>query len=206
MWRACQRRSLASAEPRTGAPAAPASSASEASSASSGAGSPSQYQDSHRSSRMRANPIGEDRKRMGFIVVADVSSENSFTVAYAIVDKIFERLQFDVSDSMTCPVAIVIVGNKSDLRGSRREAAPEAELRADIYNRYYNRAAEPRHSVEYVECSAQTNVGLEQVMVTALHRINMQKRVAIAVPCAVAPRHIRVIPLRERTLANRYLL
>ena len=35
-------------------------------------------------SRHRSNPIGEDRKRMGFVIVADVSSENSFKVAFAI--------------------------------------------------------------------------------------------------------------------------
>ena len=32
-------------------------------------------------SKQYGNPIGEDRKRMGFVVVADVASENSFTVA-----------------------------------------------------------------------------------------------------------------------------
>ena len=121
----------------------------------------------------RANPIGEDRKRMGFIIVADVSSEKSFSVAYAIVDRIFDRLQFDVRDPMTAPVAVTILGNKSDLRGHRREAAPEAELRAEIASRYYNPHAEPRNSVEYVECSAQTNVGLEQVMLTTLNRIRI---------------------------------
>jgi len=121
----------------------------------------------------RANPIGEDRKRMGFVIVCDVSSENSFNVAYAIVDLIFSRLQFDVSDQMTCPVSMVIVGNKSDLRGNRRQVPSEAELRAEITSRYYSPHAEPRHSVEYVECSAQTNVGLESVMLTSLNRIRM---------------------------------
>ena len=110
---------------------------------------------------------------MGFVIVADVSSENSFAVAYAIVDRIFDRLQFDVSDPITCPVSVVIVGNKSDLRGGRREAAPEDALRDEIHARYFNRHAEPQFSVEYVECSAQTNVGLEAAMMESLTRIRV---------------------------------
>ena len=93
---------------------------------------------------------------MGFVVVADVSSENSFAVAYAIVDRIFDRLQFDVSDPITCPVSIVIVGNKSDLRGGRREAASEHELRHEIHNRFYNPRAEPSYSVECAPCAPVT--------------------------------------------------
>lgn len=124
-------------------------------------------------SRHRSNPIGEDRKRMGFVIVADVSSENSFKVAFAIVDQIFGRLQFDVSDPITCPVSMIIVGNKSDLRGTRREVASEAELRAEIHSRYYNPHAEPKSSVEYIECSAQTNSGLERVMIDSLGRIRL---------------------------------
>ena len=42
----------------------------------------------------QGNPIGTERKRMGFVVVADVSSSESFEVAYMIVDRIFDRLQF----------------------------------------------------------------------------------------------------------------
>jgi hypothetical protein len=144
---------------------------------------------------------------------------------------------------MTCPVSMVIVGNKSDLRGNRRQVrrapwttnalprmrswlwllrswscllrswlcllplrpppplrwshrrgrrdAPpqvpsEAELRAEITSRYYSPHAEPRHSVEYVECSAQTNVGLESVMLTSLNRIRMlpsRSRIRTAVRC-----------------------
>ena len=49
----------------------------------------------------------------------------------------------------------------------------EAELRAEIHSRYYNPHAEPRFSVEYVECSAQTNTGLERVMVESLTRIRI---------------------------------
>lgn len=46
----------------------------------------------------RMNPIGEDRKRMGFLIVADVSDAASFTAAYAIADRIFDRVQFDIGD------------------------------------------------------------------------------------------------------------
>ena len=110
---------------------------------------------------------------MGFVIVADVASKRSFDVAYALIDRIFDRLQFDISDTMTCPVAIVLVGNKADLRGHRREVDPEAMLRREVEGRYFNRAAEPRFSVEYVECSAQTNSGLQRVMLLALARIRV---------------------------------
>lgn len=69
----------------------------------------------------QTNPIGVDRKRMGFVIVADVSSDASFRAAYAIVDRLFDRLQYDVNDLVSCPVSVVIAGNKGDLRGNRRE-------------------------------------------------------------------------------------
>ena len=155
-----------------------------------------------------SNPIGnfeaQFRKRMGFVIVADISSNASFEAAYTLVERIFDRLQastahhrcrqrtvaslphapaavslrpprdhplppphprsthnhppsdrsttitqrrahalapsaacpsppqFDVSDSIICPVSIVIVGNKSDLRGDKREMPPEKELRDQV--------------------------------------------------------------------------
>lgn len=119
------------------------------------------------SAPQRTNPIGEDRKRMGFVVVADLSSRESFHTAHAIVDLIFDRLQFDQSDRMTCPASIMIVGNKSDLRSGQRAMEPEPELRSEILARYENQRAFPPHNVLYCECSAQTNTGLEQVRTPA---------------------------------------
>jgi len=134
----------------------------------------------------RANPIGDDRKRMGFVVVADLSSEASFEAAYAIIDRIFVRLQFDSKgDPMTCPAAVILVGNKSDLRSGQRAMPPEDELRREILSNYENPRADPRHNVLYVECSAQTNVGLEQVMLESLERI-------------------RQLPTRNRIRTSRY--
>ena len=112
----------------------------------------------------RSNPIGTDRKRMGFVVVADVSSSASFEAAYGIIDRLFDRLQWDVADQIACPVSVVIAGNKSDVRGKRREVEPEPELRSEILRRYENPTTEPRHQVSYVECSALTNEGLEQAL------------------------------------------
>ena len=122
------------------------------------------------SSTQRANPIGEDRKRMGFGVVADLSSRASFDAAHAIVDRIFERLQFDLNDPIACPVSIVIAGNKSDLRNGQRAMASESELRAEIESRYENRRVTPPQNVLYIECSARTNRGLEQVRLQALNK------------------------------------
>jgi len=122
-----------------------------------------------------SNPIGnfeaQFRKRMGFVIVADISSNASFEAAYTLVERIFDRLQFDVSDSIICPVSIVIVGNKSDLRGDKREMPPEKELRDQIKAQYANKANEPSHNVTYVECSAQTNKGLEPIFAESLLRI-----------------------------------
>ena len=121
--------------------------------------------------RSRSNPIGEDRKRMGFVIVADVSSAHSFTVAFAIADRIFDRVQFDVSDPITCPVAVIILGNKNDLRGAKRQVEDEATIRAEVQRRYENVRAEPRHAVLYCECSAQMNSGLEGAFLEGLERI-----------------------------------
>ena len=52
---------------------------------------------------------------------------------------------------MTCPVAVIIVGNKSDLRGRHREMEEEEALRKEILHRYENRHASPPHNVLYVE-------------------------------------------------------
>lgn len=41
------------------------------------------------------NPVAQERKRMGFIIVADVTDASSFNVAYALIDKIFDRLQVE---------------------------------------------------------------------------------------------------------------
>jgi GTPase SAR1 family protein len=119
--------------------------------------------DAFGSGPQRPNPIGEDRKRLGFLIVADLGSRSSFDTAHAIVDRIFARLQFDTNDPMTCPVAVIIVGNKSDLRGRHREMEEEEALRKEILHRYENRHASPPHNVLYVECSAQTNSGLDAV-------------------------------------------
>jgi len=117
----------------------------------------------------QTNPIGVDRKRMGFVIVADVSSDASFRAAYAIVDRLFDRLQYDVNDPVACPVSVVIAGNKGDLRGNRREAPAEEDIRNDVRSRYMNPKGLP--SVEYIECSAATNEGLEEVLFESLARI-----------------------------------
>merc|ERR1719149_159503 len=65
------------------------------------------------------NPISDERKRMGFVVIADVSSKMSYNTAFAVIDRIFDRLSFDTSDSISCPAAVMIVGNKCDMVGGR---------------------------------------------------------------------------------------
>lgn len=77
---------------------------------------------------------------MGFIVVADVSSSATFTDAFHVIDFVFERLQFDISDNICCPVSMVLVGAKCDLRGAKRDRnlGSEAEIRAMIEQRYRN--------------------------------------------------------------------
>lgn len=64
--------------------------------------------------------------------------------------------QFGVGDSIICPVSIVIVGNKSDLR-SQRDMPDEKDLTAQIHAQYSNKNNEPSNNVIYVECSAQTS-------------------------------------------------
>ena len=119
----------------------------------------------------KANPIVEHRKRMGFVVVADTSSSESFDCAYAVIDKIFERLLFDISDNIECPVSLVIVGNKADKRGAR-DCAPEAEMKELVLGRFENLDSPfPIHNVLYLECSASTNVGIERIVLESLRRV-----------------------------------
>ena len=47
------------------------------------------------------NPIAHERKRMGFVIVADTSCQRSFEVAYALTNRVFDRLQFDTHDPIT---------------------------------------------------------------------------------------------------------
>lgn len=119
------------------------------------------------------NPIAAERKRMGFVVVADVSSKDSFNAAFAVVDRIFERLQFDASDNISCPVAVMVVGNKCDMLGTKRDPSlgPEHEVREQVLERFAN--VDLRiNNVTYAECSARTNVGLEALMLQMLFHIH----------------------------------
>ncbi|KAL1514781.1 hypothetical protein AB1Y20_003867 [Prymnesium parvum] len=118
----------------------------------------------------KMNPIAADRKRMGFVIVADVTDFTTFDVAYALVDRIFDRLQFDVGDSIICPVSIVIVGNKADMR-SKRQVPDEKELQDQIHAQYSNKNNDPSNNVIYVECSAQTNYQVEEIFKASLRRI-----------------------------------
>ena len=80
------------------------------------------------SSPLATHPIAEDRKRMGFLVVGDVST--GLAGVHELVDAIFDRCEADSASKL--PVAVVIVGTKAD--HLRREAA--ASLRDDIHRRY----------------------------------------------------------------------
>ena len=124
------------------------------------------------------NPIADERKRMGFVIVADVGNKDSFSTAYAVVEKIFDRLMFDASDNISCPVALMIVGNKCDKLGigdkpEQRSASlgPEREVREQVLERFRN--VDLRiDNVTYAECSARTNVGLEKMMLQMLKQIH----------------------------------
>mmetsp|Transcript_11912 Transcript_11912/g.20093 ORF Transcript_11912/g.20093 Transcript_11912/m.20093 type:complete len:438 (+) Transcript_11912:113-1426(+) len=122
-----------------------------------------------RRGRGATNPIACERKRMGFLVVADVSSKASFDAALFIIEQIFLRLQFDLSDNIFCPAAILLVGNKLDLRGDKRDPSlgDEESIRQMVEHRFEN-VDVGITNVRYLECSARANIGLENILLTSL--------------------------------------
>ena len=77
-----------------------------------------------------SNPIATERKRNGFLVACDVTqAPGSLGAAMELVDRIFDRLLFNRDDPIRCPVAVVIVGCKSDLRASTPGLPTEAQMR-----------------------------------------------------------------------------
>ena len=118
------------------------------------------------------NPISDERKRMGFVVIADVSSKMSYNTAFAIIDKIFDRLSFDTSDSISCPAAVMIVGNKCDMVGGRDpDLGPPEVIKEQVQERFAN-VEMKLNNVTYCECSSRTNIGLEPFMLQMLQQIH----------------------------------
>ncbi|KAL1502972.1 hypothetical protein AB1Y20_011043 [Prymnesium parvum] len=111
-----------------------------------------------------ASVLATARKRTGFVVVAAVDDAASFELAYALVDAIFDRLEYEPHhDAIACPAAVVLVGSKADRPPSQRHATAAALARG-VEARYARR-------VSYVECSAATNENVAQVLHEALRRI-----------------------------------
>lgn len=116
-----------------------------------------------------SNPIGSERKRNGFVVVADVSRPGSLLAACEVVDRIFDRLMFNRDDTIRCPVAVVVAGCKSDLRASTPGLPTEATMRRQVEARYEN-FDQRVFNVTFAECSAITGKGVEALLLHAVAR------------------------------------
>jgi len=116
-----------------------------------------------------SNPIGTERKRNGFVVVADLSRPGSLHAACEVVDRIFDRLMFNRDDTIRCPVAVVVAGCKSDLRASTPGLPTEATMRQQVEARYEN-FDQRVFNVTYAECSAITGKGVEALLLHAVAR------------------------------------
>ena len=115
---------------------------------------------------LETNPISDERKRMGFVVIADVSSKMSYNTAFAVIDRIFDRLMFNRDDQIRCPVAVVIAGCKSDLRTCTPGLPSEATMRHQVEARYEN-FDKQLFNVTFAECSALTGRGVEALLLHA---------------------------------------
>ena len=113
-----------------------------------------------------SNPIGTERKRNGFVVVADVSRPGSLLAACEVVDRIFDRLMFNRDDTIRCPVVVVVAGCKSDLRASTPGLPTEATMRHQVEARYEN-FDQRLFNVTFAECSALTGRGVEALLLHA---------------------------------------
>ena len=113
-----------------------------------------------------SNPIGTERKRNGFVVVADVSRPGSLLAACEVVDRIFDRLMFNRDDTIRCPVVVVVAGCKSDLRASTPGLPTEAAMRHQVEARYEN-FDQRLFNVTFAECSALTGRGVEALLLHA---------------------------------------
>ena len=113
-----------------------------------------------------SNPIGLDRKRNGFVVVADVSRPGSLLAACEVVDRIFDRLMFNRDDPIRCPVAVVVAGCKSDLRAHTPGLPSEATMRHQVEARFEN-FDKRLLNVTFAECSALTGSGVEALLLHA---------------------------------------
>ncbi|KAJ1856690.1 mitogen-activated protein kinase kinase kinase [Coemansia sp. RSA 638] len=88
-----------------------------------------------------------------YVIVFSVTFRKSFEIAQVIRDKIL-----DMSGTET--VAMVLVGNKSDLKSERQVTRAEAEQVADAYR------------CPYVETSAKENINIDQVFVNSVKMAN----------------------------------
>jgi len=124
------------------------------------------------------NPISFDRLRMGIIVYVDVGSEQMQSEASTIVDKIFDRLDFDASEANAkCPIVVLVVGGKCDLRGSKRKVGAFEEVQHEIEGSYENADTHVKN-VFYMECSSATGVGVEAIMQKAMLRLKLLPTIA----------------------------
>lgn len=134
--------------------------------------------------------------------MADISRPGSLSAALEIVDAIFDRLFFCRDDSIVCPVAVVVAGSHADVRDGgahvRTPPPPERELRQQVEERFDN-FDRRLVNVTYVECSARTGRGVDELVLHAARRAQaVPQRGQIKQVCR-GGRRPRSLPLR---LAN----
>jgi hypothetical protein len=114
--------------------------------------------------RPTANPIASDRRRVAFLVCADLTSRASLATAHGIVEALLERVEFDAAAPQVCPcpVAVLLLGTKAEC--SRRDVPPEPELGAEVLRRYGG-------AVGYSECSAASGAGAKIAVDIASRRV-----------------------------------
>ena len=114
---------------------------------------------SHWNSTLRDQYI---RQGEGFVIVYSVTNRNSFDEVYSFLEQIAQAKEFDNADeyrNLASETAVVLVGNKADLKNERVVSADEGREVAKKFGNitFFETSAKTRTNVEesFMDCAVQ---------------------------------------------------
>ncbi|EFC42538.1 ras family small GTPase [Naegleria gruberi] len=102
------------------------------------------------------------RQGEGFVIVYSVTNRNSFDEVYSFLEQIAQAKEFDNADeyrNLASETAVVLVGNKADLKNERVVSADEGREVAKKFGNitFFETSAKTRTNVEesFMDCAVQ---------------------------------------------------